>query len=168
MSEAFPFKADTLSGEVVSEAVHYDNAAWLKLKFESGRILEVTTSGYDMLDVKDTPGNPKAPVTTTDKPSPLAARLIALQWQSSLFGKGVGSTLPEICMALRIGVNGSGDEWDPTFIRQAVEMLKARLQTWLPSTSRDERVDEAVRLLVQATIDEVEGYTWWTEELARR
>lgn len=57
------------------------------------------------------------------------SRLAAVQEQERLFGNGPDSTLPSICMDLRLGVNGSTDEWKPKQVAEAVQMLEARLET---------------------------------------
>lgn len=91
-------------------------------------------------------------------------RMVALAWQEARFGNGPGSTLPEICMALRAGVNGMADPWDTDDIRSTVAMLGARLKTWRhQAAERYAALDEAVRGMVEATVAEVKGYAWWQE-----
>lgn len=100
----------------------------------------------------------------TEKPM---TRRRAVEWQEKLFGRSHESMLPSICMSVRIGVNGSGDEWEPSLIRETLEMLKARIDTWEDSVCQKEAaVDDAVKNLVQATISEVTSYGWWQEALS--
>ena len=74
------------------------------------------------------------------------------------------STLPEVCMDLRMAVNGSADAWDVAYLRRVVRMLQARITTWQPTVfAKSARLDEAVRALVEATLAEVQGYDWWQE-----
>jgi hypothetical protein len=89
----------------------------------------------------------------------------AIEWQQRLFpsmkasGLALPMMLPEICLALRSGVNGSADEWAPEHVVEVVAMLKARLETWAPSLNpRDARVDAAVWALIEAVIEEVATY----------
>ncbi len=74
------------------------------------------------------------------------------------------STLPEVCMDLRMAVNGSADGWDVAYIRRVVRMLQSRLATWQPTLyEKSRRVDAAVHALVEATLAEVQSYDWWQE-----
>ena len=89
---------------------------------------------------------------------PTSARQDALPQQQDMFGD---TTLPEICMALRMGVNGSADSWSPADIGATVRMLRYRLQAWQTGVPRDAEVDDCVRRLVEATCEEVMRYEWW-------
>lgn len=74
---------------------------------------------------------------------------------------GPNSELTAICMCLRGGVNGSAHQWEPDWIDATLEMLNARLSTWERGGSREERLDNAVKQLVEATILEVRSFDWW-------
>lgn len=80
----------------------------------------------------------------------------AITEQDRLFGPQL--MLPEICMNLRMAVNGSADPWPPEQVRETVAMFWARLATWQVQGQRSKRVDDAVRELVAATLAEVEEY----------
>jgi hypothetical protein len=69
-----------------------------------------------------------------------------------------GQCLPEICLALRRGCNGSGEPWAEADVRATLDLLQRALATWEEETGPAfaRRFDEAVRNLVQATIAEVE------------
>ncbi len=91
------------------------------------------------------------------------ARQKALKMQEVLFG--TAWTLLEVCMNLRMGVNGAADEWEPYHIADTVKMLEARLETWQNSIyEKGEKFDAAVRQLVFATIEEVKSYDWWQKD----
>jgi hypothetical protein len=67
-----------------------------------------------------------------------------------------GMSLPELCMALRMAVNGSADPWKDDDVRDALRYMERRILTWTESnTAADHRFDQAVRCLVEATIDYV-------------
>ncbi len=86
----------------------------------------------------------------------------AIEEQERLFGNSNGSMLPSICMDLRLGVNCPGDKWSPERIKETVEMLQSRLETWQPSLNmRCAGVDAAVFLLVYTTVKEVLAEIWW-------
>ncbi len=84
----------------------------------------------------------------------------ALKWQERLFRKCDYHDLCSICMELRSGVNGYADEWRSVYIKEVIGMLRARLETWREAGKREERMDNAVKELVMATIEEVESYDW--------
>ncbi len=81
-----------------------------------------------------------------------AKRYAAVQWQDRLFP---GLDLPSICMLLRAGVNGSADEWESSRVRETLDMLGSRLDSWYESNPETQRVDDAVKELVKATRLEV-------------
>jgi hypothetical protein len=77
--------------------------------------------------------------------------------QEVLFGKDV--TLPEICMWIRAGVNGSGEPWNERDVRATICFLRERLRVWTGSVSRQsESFDESMKKMVEATIAEVIAY----------
>jgi hypothetical protein len=81
------------------------------------------------------------------------ARLLALEEQDRLFH---GMMLPEICLRLRMAVDGAADPWERATILSTLAMLQARLDTWEPSVlQNNERLDYAVKDMVAATISEV-------------
>ena len=93
----------------------------------------------------------------------------ALAEQERLF---VGKMLPEICLNLRAALNGSCDPWSADSVREVVAMLKARLDTWMPTRWRGARnncealIDAAVLNMVQTTVLLAEA--WLAEEGSRR
>jgi len=80
------------------------------------------------------------------------ARQIALAWQESLFGRSHGSTLPEICLGMRMAANGSADPWPTEVVRTTVGMLEARVETWQDSRQGEKEFDDAVLAMVKAAI----------------
>lgn len=86
-------------------------------------------------------------------------RLLALEEQRRLFPDC--ETLPEICVNLRMGTNGSADEWSATFVALTIAMLEARLATWEESVPASAKpFDDAVKAMVKATINETRGGGW--------
>lgn len=83
-------------------------------------------------------------------------RRLAVREQERLFGPT--ASLPEICLSVRAGVNGSAEPWPESSVEETLAMLRARLATWQEGWPREAAVDEAVRRLVAATIAEVEAY----------
>lgn len=59
--------------------------------------------------------------------------------------------LPEVCIHLRMALNGSADPLDGDAVDRWVAYLEARLRDWRPSPVPSP-VDEAVRCLVAATL----------------
>lgn len=83
-------------------------------------------------------------------------RLACVYAQERIFGHGV--SLPDCCIVLRAAVNGSSDPWKDEDVDDAVYMLRKRIETWEPTLRpEDERMDAAVKELVLATIEYVEG-----------
>lgn len=81
----------------------------------------------------------------------------------------VPPTLCDICLDVRAGLTGAADPPDTAALREAVAMLKARLDTWADHPGKtdsraapgtfawhDAAVDEAVRQMVRATISMAE------------
>lgn len=81
------------------------------------------------------------------------ARLQSLKEQERLFGQM--TTLPEICLAVRGAVNGAADPWPTEKVDETLVMLRSRLNTWQESSRTYTRVDNAVKEMVLATIEEV-------------
>ncbi len=68
------------------------------------------------------------------------------------------STLPELCMDLRMACNGSADPISDEERDDALAYLRKRLADWKPSIlASGAAFDECVRQLVIATIAEVEA-----------
>lgn len=67
------------------------------------------------------------------------------------------TTLPTLCLDLRMARNGSADPWSDTEVQEALAWLQHRLDTWKPSRPAGNKFDECVRQLVIATIEEVEA-----------
>lgn len=95
----------------------------------------------------------------------MTTRQQALDRQRKLFP---GDDLVTICQALRGGVNGSADAWKDKDVKEAVELLKMRLACWEPnSLPIENKVDDAVRCLVAATLELVEFYSVPVDSIAR-
>ena len=67
--------------------------------------------------------------------------------------------LPEICLCLRMSVNGAADPWPDAYLREVVEMIKTRLQLWRDPT---DEMDFHVKGMMSLAV--IDGET----ELARR
>lgn len=68
--------------------------------------------------------------------------------------------LPEVCLQLRNACNGSADPWSAEKISKVCHYLRDRLKKWEPSSRADaEMLDEAVRMLVIATLAEITQIT---------
>ena len=65
------------------------------------------------------------------------------------------SMLPDICLSLRMALNGAGDPWSDQKLDEVFEALQHRLDTWRFSGSS--MMDECVRLLIIATLAECKG-----------
>ena len=66
------------------------------------------------------------------------------------------NSLLETCLKLRMACNGSANPWSVEDIVACRLMLEDRLDDWKPSLlSKGRMFDQAVRLLVIATIEEV-------------
>ena len=59
------------------------------------------------------------------------------------------TTLPEICMDLRMACNGAADPWEREFLESVVKMLKMRDEQWSGPT---DSMDAGVRQMLQAAI----------------
>ncbi len=90
------------------------------------------------------------------------AWLDGINRQIELFGPRV--SLGEITLQLRAAAQGIAS-WEPSKIRDTVELLQMRLDNWKPS-QRDEweALDEAWHQVVAATVREVMTYTWWQQD----
>lgn len=67
-----------------------------------------------------------------------------------------GRFLGDICIWLRMSLNG-GSEPLPEDVRDGtIEMLKARLVGWKPTFAGDGRIDMLVKHLIEATVEEVQ------------
>lgn len=78
------------------------------------------------------------------------------EWQSKLFGPS--AMLPQICMELRMAVNGSSDPWseaESSAVNESLRFLQARLDNWEAGDAQRDGVDNAVKNLVRETIKEV-------------
>lgn len=64
--------------------------------------------------------------------------------------------LPEICINLRMAMNGAGDPLDHARVLSTLAMLRQRLLWWEEGPVYSQGVDDAVRALVSATLAEVE------------
>ena len=65
--------------------------------------------------------------------------------------------LPEVCLRLRMACNGAADPWLDEKVEAVLAYLQKRLDNWHPSVSkREEILDGTVRLMVLATLVEVE------------
>jgi hypothetical protein len=67
-------------------------------------------------------------------------------------------TLPDICLQLVDSIKGASDPWEIDFIVQVKDMLKARVETWWHHVADWSSVDDAVKNLVQVTIEYTEKY----------
>lgn len=92
---------------------------------------------------------------TTTQTTAKNERVELLEEQDKLFGRQI--MLPEICLNLRMAVNGSADPWPDDQIEKTVYILQRRLDLWIDSHSRYKRVDDAVKELVIATLAEVKN-----------
>jgi hypothetical protein len=61
----------------------------------------------------------------------------------------------DICETLHMAGNGSGDGLAPTLRASLIGKLKARLDGWHKSPKFSERYDNAIRELIEATLEEV-------------
>ena len=59
------------------------------------------------------------------------------------------NTLPEICLDLRMALNGAADPWPAADLAEVVAMLQARLDTWADPT---DAMDAHVRGMVQQAV----------------
>lgn len=75
-------------------------------------------------------------------------RLDTVLWQDRLHPM---KTLPEICLELRMALNGSGDDWTPYPVDETLQMLEARSKTW---TATNSVMDNCIFMLISATIME--------------
>ncbi len=62
---------------------------------------------------------------------------------------GMPVMLPEICLQLRAGLNGSSDPWDAADALAVRNMLAARIETWDHTT---DAIDAAVLEMLRATV----------------
>lgn len=97
----------------------------------------------------------------------------AIEWQERLFpttvwireddrsySRQVCPTLPEICLDLRMALNGAADPWKDEEVCEVRDMLQARLATWdVPTEAKDytmrhfnNAIDNAVELMVVSTV----------------
>lgn len=67
------------------------------------------------------------------------------------------TTLPTLCLDLRMACNGSADPMKDEDRDGAIAYLQGRLDAWKPAVRGQESFDEAVRQLVIATLAEVKG-----------
>lgn len=75
-------------------------------------------------------------------------RLEALKLQDKLFGQC--STIIEICMGLRMSLNGSADWWGQQLTDQTLEIVKARLDSWTPNLNKvDRKAEKYLRALYE-------------------
>jgi hypothetical protein len=78
-------------------------------------------------------------------------RVVASRVESArLFGD---EYLPTICTRLRAQMSGASDPWDDDLVGAAVALLRERLACWVPSHPTNRRFDDAVRELVEATLE---------------
>lgn len=82
--------------------------------------------------------------------------------QNELF-PGPTVMLPEICLCIRMALNGASDPLPDKSIKDTYQLLKDVLATWRvdPNNVESMRMDEAVYSLVQATV-------WYMEKNASR
>lgn len=65
--------------------------------------------------------------------------------------------LPEVCLRLRMACNGAADPLPDGEVDQVCSYLQKRVSNWRPSvTGSAEMLDSAIRILVLATLIEVE------------
>ena len=73
--------------------------------------------------------------------------------------------ITEFCFGLRNSVDGSAEPISKEQEQQDLSYLRLVLETWVPSTPHQERLDNAVKELVSATIEEVETYIQCREQV---
>lgn len=71
-----------------------------------------------------------------------------------------GTTLPELCLNLRMACNGSADPWKSEDVVDTLLYLGYRLLTWSDSSNFISKIDDAVYMLVKATIYEIKSTDW--------
>lgn len=64
------------------------------------------------------------------------------------------ATLPDICIRLRQQACGASDPWPPELAVATVNLLRERLAVWLPSHPTRQQFDDAVKRLVEITVEE--------------
>jgi hypothetical protein len=64
------------------------------------------------------------------------------------------SMLPDICLNLRMALNGGADPWSDKELDECFQPLQHRLDKWKPSSKSSQMMDECVRLLVIASLAE--------------
>lgn len=82
------------------------------------------------------------------------SRIGAMEIQQEHFGN---SMLPDICILLRMSVNGSGDPWPGQKTALTLNMLSDRIDSW---EHNDNPIDAAVFSLVVTTV-------WWVKRELR-
>ena len=71
-----------------------------------------------------------------------------------VFG-GKGYLLTTLCIDLRTRMTGGWDSWSPERVQEGLRILQDTLDAWEPTTQRLAPFDDAVRGLLQATIEVV-------------
>jgi hypothetical protein len=78
-------------------------------------------------------------------------------------------TLPELCLDVRMALNGSADPWPVGRYYQAREVLRGRSEGWQLGAcgELDKKFDSAVKQMVDATIAMLDGELKLVDMLAR-
>jgi len=65
------------------------------------------------------------------------------------------SNLVDVCLDIRMSMNGASDPWQEKIFMEVLDMLKSRLAVWHPC--RDD-IDFLVKLIVEKTVKSCEDY----------
>ena len=81
--------------------------------------------------------------------------LMSERWEQ-MFGHK--RSLPEVCLNLHMGTNGSADEWCIEDVKEAICLLKWWLAVWKKGLPASRKFDCAVRAMAKATMQEAERF----------